>query len=324
MRTSHFSNSAFRLMFLAGLLSLFWIPSGTVISTPKPPSPPAAEEPPTVLTATAPDSLSSTSTYYVVRRDLRRCAAPMCGGYYLKRVNHAVTRCANGQNLPECYVADIDWNGHAEPAPGKELLRGTVLPKRFRGRMWGTFRVSEAWERAGTARQVHDTFLRVRDRGLRCITHPCATHHAAKLNSTSARDVAGVDLNGCGASDESISAATAAMTGAEGILVAGRAEPVSGPGGRSVTVKASQLYLRAGASGGSASNGSEPPSDKACMKTGCSGQVCADEEVVTTCEYRPEYDCYKRAACARQRNGKCGFTPTPELTACLARARRQQ
>ncbi|HMJ26230.1 MAG TPA: DUF6748 domain-containing protein, partial [Pyrinomonadaceae bacterium] len=40
-----------------------------------------------------PDSLSSTSTFYTVREDMRRCASPMCGGYFVKRVNLPLTRC---------------------------------------------------------------------------------------------------------------------------------------------------------------------------------------------------------------------------------------
>lgn len=57
-----------------------------------------------------------------------------------------------------------------------------------------------------------------------------------------------------------------------------------------------------------------------CITTGCSGIVCTDagKEVVTTCEYKPEYGCYKAAKCERQANGSCGWTETAELTACLA------
>lgn len=55
-----------------------------------------------------------------------------------------------------------------------------------------------------------------------------------------------------------------------------------------------------------------------CIKTGCSGTVCAEEEVVTTCEFRPEYACYRDAICERQPNGACGFTDSPQLRACLA------
>lgn len=56
----------------------------------------------------------------------------------------------------------------------------------------------------------------------------------------------------------------------------------------------------------------------ACRPTGCSSQVCAAEDVTTTCEFRPEYACYQSAACEAQADGQCGWTMTPELEACLA------
>jgi len=58
-----------------------------------------------------------------------------------------------------------------------------------------------------------------------------------------------------------------------------------------------------------------------CKRTGCSGQICADEDMVSTCEYRPEYACYKDAACERQGNGECGWTPSAALTTCLESSR---
>jgi len=54
-----------------------------------------------------------------------------------------------------------------------------------------------------------------------------------------------------------------------------------------------------------------------CEKTGCSGQICADQDRFSTCEFRPEYACYRTAACERQADGACGFTSTPALTSCL-------
>jgi len=59
-----------------------------------------------------------------------------------------------------------------------------------------------------------------------------------------------------------------------------------------------------------------------CIATGCSGQVCSDEEVITTCEYRPEYACYKSAVCERQINGECGWTQTVELSQCIEDAQK--
>ena len=57
-----------------------------------------------------------------------------------------------------------------------------------------------------------------------------------------------------------------------------------------------------------------------CVKSGCSGTICAEpgNEVVTTCEMKPEYACYQNAKCERQGDGKCGWSQTPELTSCLA------
>ena len=54
-----------------------------------------------------------------------------------------------------------------------------------------------------------------------------------------------------------------------------------------------------------------------CRATGCSSQVCADQDVITTCEFRPEFDCFRTAQCERQADNQCGWTMTSELQACL-------
>lgn len=270
-------------------------------------------EPPSV-SASVPDSLASTSSFYSFRRDLRRCASPRCGGYFLKLVNQTRTRCADNRFARECYVASIDWRGQQEPDSERGLLRGTMRRKG----QFGEFRVSEVWQ-AASANQPADKFFRVRDRGVRCIAAPCPTHSEATLNSTASRNIAGVDISGAGAPENLISDATQAMTSPDGILVSGNHSLVTGPAGRMQMLKAAQFYLRAGGGGGGGGGVSQKP----CMKTGCSSQVCSDEEVMTTCEFKPEYECYKKAACERQKNGECGFTQTPELLACLKRARRQ-
>jgi hypothetical protein len=60
------------------------------------------------------------------------------------------------------------------------------------------------------------------------------------------------------------------------------------------------------------------PALPACEKSGCSGQICADHQMISTCEFRPEYACYQAATCERQANGACGWTQTPALPSCLA------
>lgn len=58
----------------------------------------------------------------------------------------------------------------------------------------------------------------------------------------------------------------------------------------------------------------------ACRKTGCSGQLCADRDMITTCEMRPEYACFRAATCERGADGQCGFRKTADLTSCLSNA----
>ncbi|MEK7574909.1 MAG: hypothetical protein AAB511_01640 [Patescibacteria group bacterium] len=60
------------------------------------------------------------------------------------------------------------------------------------------------------------------------------------------------------------------------------------------------------------------PTSVACYRGGCSSQVCSDDPgVISTCEYRAEYACYKTAKCERQITGKCGWTDTKDLQMCL-------
>ena len=55
-----------------------------------------------------------------------------------------------------------------------------------------------------------------------------------------------------------------------------------------------------------------------CFIGGCSNQICSDQEgLISTCEFKEEYACYKTATCKRQESGECGWTQTPGLQACL-------
>lgn len=247
------------------------------------------------------------SMYFTIRKDLRRCAAPMCGGYFVRAVNKVRTKCADGRTASECYVGEIDWNGNGKVEPNAALLRGEIVKEVTRGRKFGRFRVQEGWKAAGSMTGVGE-FYRVRDLRINCITHPCMTHHEVRLNSNSERDVAGVQISNAGASDSVVQEAMRAMQSEEGILVRGTHKPDKGPAGTAASLIASQFYLRASG---------QTSSSRPCMITGCSSQVCSDQEVMTTCEYRTEYACYKKAKCERQSNGECGWTQTKELTSCL-------
>lgn len=66
-------------------------------------------------------------------------------------------------------------------------------------------------------------------------------------------------------------------------------------------------------------NEEEPAAKDDCVVGGCSNVVCAEagEHPITTCEWRPEYACYRQAVCERQADGACGWTMTSELRSCL-------
>ncbi|HSQ24197.1 MAG TPA: DUF6748 domain-containing protein [Pyrinomonadaceae bacterium] len=265
----------------------------------------------------SPEPINATSTFYSLRRDLRRCVSPLCGGYFVRRANLSSTRCADGRFMRECYVAEIDWNGQPQSDETPMLVRGKIVARRYGqfGNL-GELRVTQSWKSLGANEPV-GTFHLVRDRGVRCIAFPCPTHREARLNSSFSRNIAGVNLEAARLGDNNAPVAQAAMTGPDGLIVTGHDVRVTGPGGRSFELRATQVYVR-----NKSDNGSEKPeggSMKPCFKTGCSSQVCADHNVVTTCEFRPEYACYQKATCERQSDGNCGFTRTPELTACLAR-----
>lgn len=251
----------------------------------------------------------ATSMYFTIRKDVRRCAAPMCGGYFVRAVNNVRIKCADRRSASECYVGEIDWNGNGKVEPQRALIRGEIVSERKL--KFGRFRVQESWQAAGSKTGGGD-FYRARDLRINCITHPCMTHHEVRLNSTFERDVAGVQLNNAGASDSVLQEALRAMQSEEGILVTGTHKPDKGPAGTADTLIASQFYLRASG---------DTSATKPCMITGCSSQVCSDQEVMTTCEYRTEYACYKKARCERQSNGECGWTQTAELKSCLNRAK---
>ncbi|MFM2357973.1 MAG: hypothetical protein RJA61_710 [Candidatus Parcubacteria bacterium] len=55
-----------------------------------------------------------------------------------------------------------------------------------------------------------------------------------------------------------------------------------------------------------------------CRPTGCSSEICSDQDVASNCIFKEEYACYKKALCERQTSGVCGWTETSEFKACIS------
>jgi hypothetical protein len=268
------------------------------------------------------DISGGTYTFYTVTRDLRRCASPFCGGYWIKRVNASTTKCHDGRYAESCYVATLDSTrlGLEEAAlskvegainsafsHGPVLLRGVFTRKDWGANLGyqGEFRATEAWLGQGP-NLPEGPFAMAEDTGVRCFTFPCNSIREKKLNSSATAYLAEIGWDDSGADDELIGTAATKLVD-DAVIIAGDRYSVRGPGGRGKARSATQFYFRA-----------VDEVQAECVKTGCSGQICADENVFSTCEFRPEYACYREATCERQDDGTCGWTETAELSACLA------
>jgi hypothetical protein len=191
------------------------------------------------------------STYYVVtRQDFRKCMYPMCGGYFVKRVNRIFTRCADGVWRGECHAVNVDLSalGLSEQA-ASDFTSGTF------GAGYGLVRgelelvdgaqslvASEAW--VGQSRsEAYGGVWRVNSSGIVCITSPCPSYNEALLNHGYNRNIHGVDLAESGADPKAVEAGHQELADA-GILVAGLHWKTWGMSGSGIELRASEFYTR--------------------------------------------------------------------------------
>jgi eight-cysteine-cluster-containing protein len=260
-----------------------------------------------------------TFTFFTIERDTRRCVSPLCGGYWVSRIQRDKTICADGSRGDACYVAELDASvlggvdllGSIEQ--GRVIVKGEIEDAVFddHGNL-GRFVLEEAWT-AGAAAGAPDpeaVWVKVEQTGVRCAAAPCADKAEYKLNSVRTAMIADLDFEPSGATEAEIEQAWTALAGeagGAGLIVVGDRYYSQVDGRRAKSRTVTQFYTRI-----------EAPAPAAdCVVTGCSGQVCADEEVFTTCEWRDEYACYAEATCERQVDGACGWTMTEELESCL-------
>jgi len=301
----------------SALAALFLLPA-CAAETVSEPSGPNEEEPADLGKA---DGLNADNwTYYSARPDYRKCMWPMCGGAFVKRVNQPKTKCADGGWSSECYVADFDWSklGLSEDEAneatsgarsGLVVMRGAIGKSKVNNTNISVFKATEGW-RAATDNAASGIFYRAQSSGIVCITFPCPVVEATRLNRNlnPTATYAGVDLTPSGATQDQLDAGWQEMQ-KNGVIVAATLEQVTGPAGKMDGLSASQFYTRITA--GQTAN--------PCITTGCSGQICSDQDVMTTCEWKPAYACYKQyGKCELQPGGTCGWTKTQELSACLA------
>lgn len=242
--------SLVRTLLAAAALALS--ASSQAQSTPTPGTDPGA--PPTTIDAQA-------EPYFIVTRiDARKCAYPMCGGYFVKAVNSALTRCADGKLAKECHAVELDtrtlgWSDEqrakfeASFGTGKALVKGAIEPQP-RGLYTGeVLRVTEAWQGQGSNKRPLGTFYSLKSNGIVCIQAPCPSFSLNTLNRPAPeRTIDTPDFSPAQAPEEAVKAAWSALEQGP-ILTVGAIVPFPA-GGLQGTVHghkllASEFYLAA-------------------------------------------------------------------------------
>ncbi len=264
-------------------------------------------------------------TYFELAGDTRRCVYPLCGGFWLDRLNAASTKCHTNSWAEKCYVPELDWSESGLDQAQQDLVRGAAGKGSFdgvyavvRGRFGkkntttpmpnlGRFIVTEAWVAVGEG-QSEGVFAKIKDNGIRCIAAPCPSITEYALNASRTANIADIDFAAGDLSDAAIEGLISDMT-TGGFIVAGDRYnfKIQGRSGKGRTATNAYRNVKNMTTGGE------------CFAGGCSGQICSDDPgVISTCEWRAEYACYQTATCERQAGGECGWTQTSELQACLA------
>lgn len=188
--------------------------------------------------------------FYTARPDFRKCVSPLCGGYFVKRVNQHKTLCADGTLQKECYVAELQNS----PALGSEngaifndrnaiLLQGKILPKEFDlfGNL-GVFQVNDAYK-AVTAVAGKGRYVGLENNGISCISSPCFSYDEYVLNRDRVRVLSTLDLDQVGASEEQLDEAREILSNEGVLLAAGFNRRYEGFEGTGVRFTATQFFL---------------------------------------------------------------------------------
>jgi uncharacterized protein DUF6748/Kazal-type serine protease inhibitor-like protein len=188
-------------------------------------------------------------SYFSLRADVRRCAAPRCGGFFVQRVNRPTTLCADGRRRSECYVArlELDALGLSDEQaqalrsePARFLLRGEITPLPGDSPELGSLSVSEAWQGEGQS-PAPGLFVRAKNEGIVCITFPCLSFSGQTLNlPLPAARLAELDFSSV---TDDPSEAFAQLDEPEGLLVSARPTLVSGPAGTAPGLEVRDYYL---------------------------------------------------------------------------------
>ncbi len=202
--------------------------------------------------------------YFEIWSDLRKCASPTCGGWFVSRLNRSTTTCVDGKTAKSCYTPVLDWSATGltddEQAPFLDacyraagssnvyaIVRGEFAKTNATPRPeLGRFLVLEAWVAEGDP-VADGTFVWLQDNGVRCFAAPCPSLTEQTLNMPNTTNIAAMDWTPSGLDADQIAECTQDLFTFPGLLVAGDrynyTENGTAAKGRTVTAAFQRLIL---------------------------------------------------------------------------------
>lgn len=195
------------------------------------------------------------NVYYSVTRDTRRCAWPLCGGYYVANLNYSKTLCNDGIVREECYVVDFDVESgllldaneaalfRTRLGEGTAVVRGSIKTATYGKNRLGYFIPTEGWV-AASIQAPKGTFYQVAYRPVACFVAPCPSYQETFINgNASTKPIHAVELAGAGA-EELATESAIELLHAEPLLVVGSNSNYAVSGRPGIQLNATQFYTR--------------------------------------------------------------------------------
>ena len=183
--------------------------------------------------------------YYLMTQDFRKCIHPLCGGWWVQRVNKRKMKCADGTKSATCYVAEIEGDYPPEfPVVNQErFVKGDFSSKDYENfGALGHFVLDSHYNSATTASGT-GRFVGVKDNGIRCITFPCFSLTEYILNKKKTKDISSVDYGDLTTENPAMVAwAQNQIAAGEVVIMSGTHRRTTGPAGKGKELVVNQIY----------------------------------------------------------------------------------
>jgi hypothetical protein len=182
--------------------------------------------------------------YVTLRRDVRRCAFPMCGGFWVSAAEATRLRCADGSSSTECYVAELDLTklgvtteqrDQLQFGLGSAILYGNTAPRSYSGRASGVFLAQKAWLSPSDVKTKGALYFASKNH-----SKTGRAYQAVRLNYSARRTFDAIDFGAAPGTDAQWDAATSAAGSDEGVILGGA---ITGPTSHKL-FEADQFFLR--------------------------------------------------------------------------------